>query len=333
MSIMVTGGCGFIGSHFIKKICKHYHGEQIINVDAKTYAARLPMWTEFPVNLINEWEDIRDQATIEKLIEKYNPSIIFHFAAESHVCRSIKGPKEFITTNINGTFNLLEAFRHKNDVKFVHISTDEVFGEWDPARNPFSLCSPIRPRSPYAASKAAAEMLIQAWGTTYGLVYTLVNMTNVFGPNQHPEKLMPMTISKILKGEEVTVHGSGEHMREWLYVDNAIDGIIKASESTIEAKRFLLGGDQLWRNIELIKEIHGIIEQHLPEMKLPLKLKHNDDRPTDDFGYSVDSRFAVESLNWDNGRGSFKDNLRETVRWYVHDILERGGRTAHGWAG
>ncbi len=331
-NIMVTGGSGFIGSHFILNTCLRYPQSNIINVDAKTYAARPPMWSAKPSNLEEVMVDIRDQAMVARLMDMYQPEKVFHFAAESHVCRSIKGPKDFVTTNVNGTFNLLEEYRQVKGGKFIHISTDEVFGDWEPGQAPFTETSPLLPRSPYAASKAAAEMLVQCWGTTYGMAYTLVNMTNVFGPNQHTEKLIPMTISKILKGEEVVVHGDGTHSREWLYVESAVEGILKAAEHE-SRDRFLLGSGVRYKNIDMVRTLHLLVASNLMEMKLPLNIKFTNDRPTDDKGYAVDSRYTEARLNWSGGRDTFSENLGKTVHWYIHDILRRGGRTAHGRAG
>lgn len=329
--ILITGGSGFIGSHMSKLLCEKHPNQLVVNADAFTYAARSPMWEETPKNFMNIRMDIRDQAAVRTLFEHHRPHTVFHFAAESHVCRSIAGPKDFATTNMMGTFNLVEEARKfgSQDLQFVHISTDEVFGEITEGQ--FNESSPYQPRSPYSASKAAADMLVRAWRETFKLKAVVINMCNVFGPNQHTEKLIPMTISKILHGKDVIVHGTGENRREWLFVENAIEAIWRSVRHPGE--NFCLGGGVETSNLEMIRLIHSMLREELPELQLELKLRHTDDRPTDDRRYAIDCNKAKTWLQWDNGQDLFRENLKKTVQWYVGAILNSGGTTSHGRGG
>ena len=329
-TILITGGSGFIGSHMSRYLCERYPQAQIINADAFTYAARQPLWDDQPQNFTNIRMDIRDQSAVRALFDEYRPTTVFHFAAESHVCRSISGPKDFATTNMMGTFNLLEEARKASfEGQFVHVSTDEVFGE--AIEGKFSEDSPYRPRSPYSASKAASDLLVRAWRETYKLSAIVVNMSNVFGPNQHLEKLIPMAINRILNGKEVIVHGTGENRREWLYVNRAVDAIDRTLR--YPGEHFCLGGGVETSNIGMVRLLYDIIRQEVPELNLELKVKHTDDRPTDDRRYAIDCTKAQNYLQWDNGKELFMENLKRTVQWYVHAILRSGGQTSHGWGG
>lgn len=323
MNILVTGGCGFIGSHLIKRLCDFYPNDVIINIDAMTYAARPPLFTIPPKNLIGIQIDIRDQSAVGRVMDHFKPVVVYHLAAESHVCRSISGPKDFITTNINGTFNMLSEFqriRSDGTGKFVHISTDEVFGEVEDGK--FDEQSPLAPRSPYAASKASAECLVNSWHHTYGLNTTTVNMCNVFGPNQHPEKLIPMTITSIVKGEPVVLFGDGSHMREWLWVGEAVEGIANA-RGRMPGTKYCLGSGQVLSNLAMVNYIHDFI----PHQKLNIIFK--DARPTDDKRYALDSSLAKKEMGWDGHPEEFHNRIRQTINWYC-DKIDTGRDVSHG---
>lgn len=320
MNILVTGGCGFIGSHLVKHLCDTRPTDKIINIDAMTYAARPAMYVDRPPNLVEQMVDIRDQAAVARIMDHYSPVIVYHLAAESHVCRSIAGPRDFITTNVVGTFNLLQEFtrlRPRGMGKFVHVSTDEVFGEIESGQ--FDEQSPLAPRSPYSASKASAECLVKAWHHTYGLNTTVINMCNVFGPNQHEEKLIPMTIKKIMSRGSVIVHGKGDHSREWLWVGDAIDGIANAFTAK-PGSRFGLGSGDERTNMQIINAIHELI----PDKKLHLQF--SDARPNDDKRYAISAKKASKEMGWAPTL-TFEVRLKQTIDWYCDSIIS--GRDAH----
>ncbi len=328
-TILITGGKGFIGSHLLIELCAQHPKAQIISCDSETYAARPPLWIRKPSNLIEEKIDIRDQLAVHRLLNKYQPTLIVHAAAESHVCRSITGPKDFMTTNIMGTWNLLEEYRMlKGKRRFVHISTDEVFGHLKEGR--FNERSPMNPRSPYASSKSSADMVAQSYFSTYHMDIVTVNMSNNFGPNQHPEKLIPHAIINILMDKPVVVHGKGDHVRDWLFVGNAVLGIMKAIERGRPGERYCLGGGTEMKNIDVVKDVYKCIQMLQPADGFKLKLKHTNDRPTDDVRYALNTEKAQKDLNWVPGSKDFLANLLHTVEWYSHAMLFGGGGALHG---
>lgn len=340
--IMVTGGYGFIGTNFIRYWLNKYPGDKILNLDCGTYASRpsyLDDWLIDPRVMNNRlrvlkhdyrWvgADIRDHSVVAKCMQKYRPDHIIHFAAESHVCRSIAGPKAFMQTNAMGTFHLLEEFKNiwqgECDHRFVHVSTDEVFGELscDPmdARNRFDEQWPLKPRSPYAASKAASDHIVQSYHHTYGVETIITNCSNNFGPNQHAEKLIPKTILSLLKGERPTIYGSGHHVRDWIYVENHCSAIEQVFRNGDLGYRYCVGGEVEMTNMEMatmIKEMMmatGMIDGG--EFIL------TNDRPTDDMRYAINPE-RIKKLGWDSGKLSFEENLMSTILWYK-DQFDRG---------
>lgn len=325
-TILLTGGKGFIGSHVLIALTRRYPKHKIVVADAQTYASRPPLYIHRPPNVVDEKVDIRDHLAVHRLYSKHKPTVTVHMAAESHVCRSITGPKDFATTNIMGTFNLLEEHRASGCGRFLHISTDEVFGEI--RKGKFNEESPMRPRSPYAASKAGSDLLVRSYHETYDTDTVTVNMSNNFGPNQHPEKLVPRTIINILQGKEVIVHGKGNHIRDWLYVEDAAHGILQALEVGVEGESYCLGGEWELTNLEMIKTIHRLIQSDEPHIKL--KLKHTNDRPTDDFRYALEIEKAREHLGFAPRFAIFDDLLKTTIDWYRHAILHSEGGALHG---
>lgn len=327
-TILLTGGSGFIGSYVLSVLCKFYPDYNIVNCDARTYAARAPLYIQKPANLIEEVADIRDQLAVHKLYTKYKPTITIHMAAESHVCRSIAGPRDFATTNLMGTFNLLEAHVAAGGGRFLHVSTDEVFGEI--RQGSFTENSPLRPRSPYAATKAGSDMLVKCYQETYGLDAVIVNMSNNFGPNQHEEKLVPRTILHILQGKPVVLFGKGNHVRDWLWVGDAAAGILAALQNGQAGHRYCLGGEHELTNKQMVLQIFEAIKTVQPADNVKLKLEYTNARPTDDFRYSLDVTKAKQDLGWEPSPEQFQENLCMTTRWYARVMLGNGGATSHG---
>lgn len=330
MKILVTGGCGFIGSNLIKRLTKKT-GIQFINIDAHTYAARPPMYKKKPANLINEKVDIRDQLSVKRVMEKYRPDHIIHLAAESHVCKSILGPKDFVTTNINGTWNLLEEFKElwKNEPqkhRFTHVSTDEVFGQLGKTGQ-FTEQSAIAPRSPYAASKASSDHLVQAYHTTYGLDVVITNCSNNFGPNQHAEKLIPKTIQSILRGDQVEIYGTGKQVRDWIYVEDHCAAIELLAAKGKSGERYCIGGDTEHSNLEMVSIISLLMTTMFGRGKYEAKIVHTDSRPTDDYRYALDSS-KLKRLGWKTNNNDFTRNLQNTIMWYYDRLIlaEAGSR-------
>lgn len=318
MKIMVTGGMGFIGSHLVKALVEKIPSSKIIVVDALTYAAREPLTKSNKVKLIKA--DIRDHLVVSRLMAQEKPDHIFHLAAESHVCRSIQGPKDFVQTNIVGTWNVIEEFKNvwknkSNGKTFIHVSTDEVFGELTAKGTPFNEETCIRPRSPYASSKAASDHIVQSYKETYGVQTKIVNCSNNFGINQHEEKLLPKTICRILRKESVEVFGSGSQIRDWLYVTDCVQAIIKVFERGRVGERYCIGGESECSNLDLINKVHAVIQDLFPEEKVPLKIKKVNARPTDDFRYAINNE-KIRELGWKPKPTLMEQRLRSIVLWY-----------------
>jgi dTDP-glucose 4,6-dehydratase len=330
-TILVTGGKGFIGSHVIMNLLKNEKA-RIVIADAETYAARKPLYLFKSDNVIEEKVDIRDHLAVHRLYSKYKPHTTIHMAAESHVCRSITGPKDFATTNMLGTFHVLEEHRSNKGKRFVHVSTDEVFGEIKEGL--FTELSPLKPRSPYASTKAASDLLVKSYFHTYGMDAVTVNMSNNFGPNQHAEKLVPRTIINIISGKQVVVHGKGNHVRDWLYVEDAAEGIRAAMNHGKPGEGYCLGGHKELTNLAMIREIYQAVKILQPTIG-KLNLKFTNDRPTDDFRYALGITKAYEHLDWipgvtRHGEPAFHDNLIKTCEWYIHAMLHGGDVALHG---
>lgn len=323
--ILLTGGKGFIGSHMLIYLCATYPEKQIVCVDAETYAARSPLYHRPPHNLVSEKVDIRDQLAVHRIMNKYKPEMCIHMAAESHVCRSITGPKDFITTNVVGTFNVLEEFRACGGQRFVHVSTDEVFGQI--AKGFFSEDSPVLPRNPYAASKASSDLLVRSYCETYDMDASIIRMANNFGTNQHQEKLVPRTIIRIMKGLPVIIHGDGKNKREWLWVHDAVDAIWKVLVKGKRGEVYCLPGEKELTNLETVHLVHKLLQRTLPSDNLKFILKHTDDRPKDDCRYAMKSN-KMQDLNWQRNPISFEAKMQATVDWYVHAIMRSGGGRA-----
>ena len=320
--VLLTGGLGFIGSNFIKYWLKQYPEDILLNIDAWTYAAR-------PEYLNSDWEnprlktiksDIRNRGAISYAMQSFEPDCVIHFAAESHVCNSIEGPEVFMQTNILGTFNLIEEFRNhlhgkKKKGRFLHVSTDEVFGELPEARNvKFHELWPLQPRSPYSSSKAASDMIVQAYAHTYGLDVVVTNCSNNYGPNQHNEKLIPKTIHKIMEEKPVSVYGQGDHVRDWIFVLDHCRAIDRVFHHGSSGERYCVGGEMELTNMQVIHRVHQKI-QDLVGGHVILDLIHSNERPTDDYRYAIDNT-KIKSLGWAPSP-KFDDMLEETIKWYL----------------
>ncbi|WP_333817748.1 dTDP-glucose 4,6-dehydratase, partial [Tabrizicola sp.] len=271
MKLLVTGGAGFIGSAVVRLAVAR--GHEVVNLDAMTYAANEANVASVANSNLYSFEeaDIRDRAALDRIFALHNPDAVMHLAAESHVDRSIDGPADFIQTNITGTFNLLEAARahwsragKPETFRFHHISTDEVFGSLGP-EGQFTEHTPYDPRSPYSASKAASDHLVRAWHETYGLPVVLTNCSNNYGPYHFPEKLIPVTILNALHGRPIPVYGTGENIRDWLYVEDHADALLLVLEKGTLGRSYNIGGENERRNIDLVRTICALLDEMAPK--------------------------------------------------------------------
>jgi dTDP-glucose 4,6-dehydratase len=323
VKIMVTGGAGFIGSNFLNLSVPSYPDYNFINADKLTYAANLENLEQ--VNSCKNYQfkqcDIADFRQVEELFQIHNPDLLIHFAAESHVDRSILGPAEFIQSNIIGTFNLLEVCRknwHKgNDKLFLHVSTDEVYGSLGP-EGYFTETTAYDPSSPYSASKAASDHLVRAYHRTYGLPAIITNCSNNYGPYQFPEKLIPLMILNALEGKPLPVYGKGENVRDWLYVEDHCRALWSVLEKGRPGETYNIGGSCEWRNIDIVNQICDILASELnstPEQFNKL-ITYVPDRPGHDLRYAIDASKIQNELNW-YPQETFDTGLRKTIRWYL----------------
>jgi dTDP-glucose 4,6-dehydratase len=311
MKLLVTGGAGFIGSNFIRYWLAHYPDDEIVNFDALTYAGNLENLNDIADNPRYRFVkgDICDKLAVESVMAGVDQ--IVHFAAESHVDRSILAPGAFIETNVTGTFVLLEAAKERG-IKFHHVSTDEVFGTLELDSDvKFTLETPYKPNSPYSASKAASDHLVHAYHVTYGLPVTMSNCSNNYGPYHFPEKLIPLAITNLIEGKKVPVYGQGNQVRDWLYVEDhcrAIDLIIHKGEI---GKTYLIGGQtEDVSNLEVVKKIIGIMG------KSEEAIEFVTDRPGHDVRYAIDWSKTKDELGY-TPACSFEEYLRKTIEWYI----------------
>jgi dTDP-glucose 4,6-dehydratase len=330
INVLVTGGAGFIGSNFIHYLLKNEPEAHIFNLDALTYAGSLENLKDFDQHPRYSFiqGDICDQQLVANLLRQEKINIIAHFAAESHVDRSITGPGQFVQTNIVGTFSLLEAARQiwqiekllpLENVHFHHISTDEVFGSLEPGDPPFEENTPYAPNSPYAASKAASDHLVRAYHVTYGLPTTLTNCTNNYGPYQFPEKLIPLMILNALEGNPLPVYGDGQQIRDWLYVEDHCEAIWQVITRGKIGETYNIGGNNQPANLEIVRIICKILDEILPEAahKPHEKLiQFVADRPGHDRRYAMNVGKIELELGW-KPRQSLQSGLRATIHWYL----------------
>jgi len=323
-NILVTGGCGFIGSNFILYLYNTGFTGNIINIDKLTYAGN-PENLQTIANKPNYHfyqADICDLATVEAIFTKHNIDCIVHFAAESHVDRSIVGPTDFINTNILGTFNLLEICRKhwksQGQTLFHHISTDEVYGSLG-SSGYFYENTPYDPHSPYSASKAAADHLVEAYFHTYGLPVTISNCSNNYGPYQFPEKLVPLIILNIKEGKPLPVYGDGKNVRDWLFVTDHCSAIHAIMQGGTLGEKYNIGGENEWENIVLVRQICSIMDELQPSgLKSDSLITFVKDRPGHDRRYAINCDKIKNKLGWTQSV-SFEVGLEQTVRWYLQN--------------
>ncbi|NLE46972.1 MAG: dTDP-glucose 4,6-dehydratase [Sandaracinaceae bacterium] len=324
--VLITGGAGFIGSNFVLRTLERYPHAKLYNVDKLTYAAN-PRGMERAecsgrYQLIRA--DIAHGETMRTLFERIEPELIIHFAAESHVDRSILGPAEFIRTNIEGTFQLLEAARAlhtaSKPIHFHHISTDEVYGSLPLDEGAFTESTAYDPSSPYSASKAASDHLVRAYYRTYGLPITITNCTNNYGPRQFPEKLVPLMILSALEERSLPIYGEGKNVRDWLYVDDHIEAIWAAIERGRVGETYGIGGGEEKNNLEVVECIAQIVaaEADMDAEAILARRVFIRDRPGHDLRYAIDPQKARDELGW-TPRESFESGMRKTVRYILEN--------------
>ncbi len=329
--ILVTGGAGFIGSNFVLQWMAH-ESARVVNLDKLTYAGNprnLESVAEKPGYRF-EQGDIVDRQLVARLLERAQPRAIVHFAAESHVDRSIHGPDDFVRTNVNGTFSLLEEARaywsslpegDRRGFRFLHVSTDEVYGSLGPKDPPFRETTPYSPNSPYSASKAASDHLVRAYHHTYGLPTLTTNCSNNYGPYQFPEKLIPLMILNACGGKALPVYGDGQNVRDWLYVEDHCDAICTVLAKGCPGETYNIGGCNEKKNLEIVNTICDLLDEFrprdpvVPHRKLLTFVK---DRPGHDRRYAMDARKIEHELDW-RPKETFETGIRKTVNWYLHN--------------
>ncbi|MBB4122682.1 dTDP-glucose 4,6-dehydratase [Martelella radicis] len=338
MKLLVTGGAGFIGSAVVRAaIAKGY---AVVNLDALTYASCLDNVKSVSDDpgYVFEHADIRDRAALDRIFAQHRPDAVMHLAAESHVDRSIDGPGDFVETNINGTYNMLEAARsywvaegRPSEFRFHHISTDEVFGSLGPT-GMFTEDSAYDPRSPYSASKAASDHLVRAWHETYGLPVLITNCSNNYGPYHFPEKLIPVVILNALAGKAIPVYGKGENIRDWLYVEDHADALLTVVRRGKPGRSYNIGGENERTNLELVNTICAILDRSRPlaSGSYADQIAFVTDRPGHDMRYAIDPTRVRTELGWQPSV-SVEQGLERTVQWYLdnedwwRNLLSRKG--------
>jgi len=324
--VLVTGGAGFIGSNFVRFLLEAKQDVQVINLDALTYAGSLENLKELPDPDRYQFiqGDIGDFDMVKRLLSDKDIDTIVHFAAETHVDRSILGPAAFIHTNISGTFSLLEAARQawsgKTEGKrFHHVSTDEVYGSLNPSDPAFLESNNYDPRSPYSASKAASDHLVRVYHYTYGLPVTITNCSNNYGPHQFPEKLIPLIILNALHMKPLPIYGDGKQIRDWLFVQDHVEAILLVLERGQAGQTYNIGGENQPQNLDLVKEICSILDDLRPAKQPHATLiEYVPDRPGHDRRYAMDITKIRTELGW-QPRHDLKSGLRETVQWYLEN--------------
>ncbi len=326
--ILVTGGAGFIGCNFIRFLLDKYADIEIFNIDALTYAGSLDNLEDLPAPERHHFirGDITDRSLVEKTFTEFEIDTVVHFAAESHVDRSIAGPEAFIKTNVVGTFTLLEVARQvwldkkgwdEETCRFHHVSTDEVYGSLGADDPPFTEQTPYSPNSPYSASKAAADHLVRAYCHTYGLPVTISNCSNNYGPFQHVEKFIPTIIESCVKRKPIPVYGDGSNIRDWLYVIDHCKGIDLIVRKGKVGETYNIGGENEWQNLEIVKLICSLMDLFVPDGAPHEKLiTFVKDRPGHDWRYSIDSSKIQKELGW-SPEEDFRSGIEKTIKWYL----------------
>lgn len=329
MTILVTGGAGFIGSNFVLDWLAQ-HDETVVNLDRLTYAGNLENLTSLKGDARHVFVhgDIGDTALVARLLAEHKVRAVLNFAAESHVDRSIEGPGAFIQTNIVGSFNLLEAVRaywsalpeaERAAFRFLHVSTDEVYGSLDAAAPAFTETHRYEPNSPYSASKAASDHLVRAYHHTYGLPVLTTNCSNNYGPYHFPEKLIPLVIHNALAGKPLPIYGDGQQIRDWLYVTDHCSAIRRVLEAGRLGETYNVGGWNEKANLEVVRTLCGILDELAPRadgQSYATQITFVKDRPGHDRRYAIDARKLERELGW-RPRETFESGIRKTVQWYL----------------
>ena len=328
MTLLVTGGAGFIGSNFVLDWLAH-NDEPVVNVDALTYAGNRANLAALDGDPRHHFVhgDICDRALLERLFAEHRPRAVIHLAAESHVDRSIDNPGAFLRTNVDGTFALLEAARVwlttqpdavRNAFRFVHVSTDEVYGALEPHARPFTERHPCLPNSPYSASKAASDHLVRAWHHTWKLPTLITRCSNNYGPFQFPEKLIPLLLIRALRGETLPLYGDGRQVRDWLYVGDHCAALRAVLAHGEPGETYNIGGWNELRNVDLLEQLCALLDARRPDPGGPYArlLRHVADRPGHDRRYAIDARKIATELGW-KPRHTFTSGLARTVDWYL----------------
>ena len=322
--LLVTGGAGFIGSNFIRYWIQQYPDDRVVNLDALTYAGNLENLVEIESAAGYRFVrgDINDRGTVERLLEEEGIDTVVNFAAESHVDRSILGPEAFIRTNVQGTFTLLEAAKSvwrdfSSAQRFLHVSTDEVYGSLAPAEPPFTETHGYAPNSPYSASKAASDHLVRAYHKTYGMPVLTTNCSNNYGPYQFPEKLIPLVLLNALEGKPIPVYGDGMNVRDWLYVEDHCRGIEVVINDGKPGEVYNIGGENEWHNIDIVKLICDRLDALQPGTT-PYRdqITFVKDRPGHDRRYAIDSGKIRAELGWTPAH-DFASGIEQTMQWYL----------------
>lgn len=327
--ILVTGGAGFIGTNFVLDWLGDSRADSIVTVDKLTYAGNLMNLASLDGDARHVFSqtDICDQAALAQLFARFAPRAVVHFAAESHVDRSIRGPAEFIESNVRGTFTLLEVARAywnglegdaRARFRFLHVSTDEVYGSLGPGDAPFSEVTPYAPNSPYSASKAASDHLVRAYYHTYGVPVLTTNCSNNYGPYQFPEKLIPLVITNALAGKSLPVYGDGQNIRDWLYVTDHCSAVRAVLARGVPGETYNVGGWNEKTNLEVVHAVCDLLDELRPDPSGARRrlIRFVADRPGHDRRYAIDARKIQRELGWTPGQ-TFESGLRKTVNWYV----------------
>ena len=333
-TVLVTGGAGFIGSALIRHVISHTE-YKVINIDKLTYSGNLESLKsiELNQNYIFEQIDICDENSLKTLLRKNKPDALIHLAAESHVDRSIDGPADFVQTNIVGTFTLLEQAKNywqslkgikKENFRFLHVSTDEVYGDLDQTDDFFTEDTPYNPSSPYSASKASSDHLVRAWNRTYNFPVLITNCSNNYGPFQFPEKLIPHMILNALVGKNLPVYGDGRQVRDWLYVNDHVRALMAVLENGSIGETYNIGGNNEIQNIEVVNTICNILDELIPDRLNGLAsfkdlITYVEDRPGHDVRYAIDASKIKIDLNWEP-KEDFISGIRKTVKWYLTNL-------------
>lgn len=331
-NILVTGGAGFIGSAVVRYIINSTDN-RVLNIDKLTYAGNLESLASVNDNPRYQFlhADICDKVAMTKAFDDFEPDIVMHLAAESHVDRSIDGPMDFIQTNIIGTYNLLEVARNywqnltedkKMSFRFHHISTDEVYGDLEGTDDLFTEATPYNPSSPYSASKASSDHLVRAWHRTYGLPVVVTNCSNNYGPYHFPEKLIPLVILNALDGKPLPVYGNGKQIRDWLYVEDHASALYLVATTAKVGETYNIGGHNEKQNIDVVKTICTILDNIKPRtdgQSYIQQITFVKDRPGHDLRYAIDASKIQQELNW-QPQETFESGIQKTVEWYLNNL-------------